>query len=139
MLQSNMSKSPSGVTGSQIYEERYTNDNVSTRYWSGSSRGAEHRVQNVLPVQQRLLWPGAKHTYLPRLLRASRRIDAIDETELQSIIQAVIASNPKAVEDYKKGKTNAVMFLVGASMRKLKGRASAENVKKLIVAYLDAM
>ena len=41
----------------------------------------------------------------------------------------------KAVEDYKKGKTNAVMFLVGASMRKLKGRASAENVKGLIVPY----
>jgi len=30
------------------------------------------RIKNVLPVQQRLLWPGAKHTYLPRLLRASR-------------------------------------------------------------------
>jgi aspartyl-tRNA(Asn)/glutamyl-tRNA(Gln) amidotransferase subunit B len=70
---------------------------------------------------------------------ASRSIDAIDETELQSIIQEVIASNPKAVEDYKKGKTNAEMFLVGASMRKLKGRASAEHVKGLIVAYLDAM
>jgi aspartyl-tRNA(Asn)/glutamyl-tRNA(Gln) amidotransferase subunit B len=70
---------------------------------------------------------------------ASRSIDAIDETELQSIIQEVIASNPKAVEDYKKGKTNAVMFLVGASMRKLKGRAPAEHVKGLIVAYLDAM
>ena len=70
---------------------------------------------------------------------ASRRIDAIDETELQSIMQEVIASNPKAVEDYKKGKTNAVMFLVGASMRKLRGRASAKHVKELIVAYLDAM
>src|SRR2546425_1026162 len=72
MLQINMNKSPSGVTGSQIYEYRYTNDNISTRYWSGSSRGTEYRVQNVLPMQQQLLWPGAKHTYLPRLLRASR-------------------------------------------------------------------
>ena len=70
---------------------------------------------------------------------ASRRIDAIDETELQSIIQEVIASNPKAVEDYKKGKAKAVMFLVGASMRKLKGRAPAEHVQGLIIAYLDAM
>src|SRR6266702_8844677 len=72
MLHINMNRSPSGEAGSQIYEERYTDGNVSTRYWSGSSRGAEHRVQNVLLVQQRLLWPGAKHTYLPRLLRASR-------------------------------------------------------------------
>jgi len=70
---------------------------------------------------------------------ASRSIDAIGETELQSIIQEVIASNPKAVEDYQGGKTNAVMFLVGASMRKLKGKAPAENVKELIVAYLEAM
>src|SRR6266700_8297956 len=72
MLHINMSKSPSGGAGSQIYEERHTDDSISTRNWSGSSRGAEHRVQNVLPVQQRLLWPGAKHTYLPRLLGASR-------------------------------------------------------------------
>ena len=69
---------------------------------------------------------------------ASRSICAIDEAELQSIVQAVIAGNPKAVEDYKRGKTNAVMFLVGASMRMLRGRASAEHVKGLIVAYLDA-
>ncbi len=31
------------------------------------------------------------------------------------------------------------MFLVGASMRKLKGKASAERVKELILAYLDAI
>src|SRR2546430_17723343 len=72
MLHINMSKSPSGGAGSQIYEERYTDDSISTRNWSGSSRGAEHRVQNVLPVQQRLLWPGAKHPHLPPLLGASR-------------------------------------------------------------------
>ena len=69
---------------------------------------------------------------------ASRSIDAIDETELQSIIREVIASNPKTVEGYKKGKTNAVMFLVGASMRKLRGRASTEHVQELIVAHLQA-
>src|SRR6266851_3889248 len=72
MLHISMNRSPSGGAGSQIYEERYTDGNVSTRYWHGSSRGTEHRVQNVLPVQQRLLWPAAKHAYLPRLLGASR-------------------------------------------------------------------
>src|SRR5712691_6801689 len=72
MLRINMSKSPIGGAGSQIYEERYAHSNLPTRYWPGSSRGAEHRVQNVLPVQHRLLRPAAKHTHLPSLLRASR-------------------------------------------------------------------
>ncbi|HZU67361.1 MAG TPA: Asp-tRNA(Asn)/Glu-tRNA(Gln) amidotransferase subunit GatB [Ktedonobacteraceae bacterium] len=69
----------------------------------------------------------------------SRKIEAIDETALQAIVSEAITSNPKAVEDYKKGKTNAVMFLVGACMRQLKGKATPERVKELLVARLDAM
>ena len=45
--------------------------------------------------------------------------------------------NKKAVEDYKKGKENAIMFLVGAVMREMKGKADANIVKKKLIEKLS--
>ncbi len=124
--------------------ERLTRERRLADYFEGAVKvGQEHgldpkTIANVV-MNKKIDIDTTVPAELIKNIVASRRIDATDETELQSIIQEVIASNPKAVEDYKKGKTNAAMFLVGASMRKLKGRVSAENVKGLIVAYLDAM
>ena len=56
----------------------------------------------------------------------------IPESELQTIIEHVLKDNPKAVEDYKNGKEQALMFLVGQAMRIVKGKSSAEALIKLI-------
>ena len=48
---------------------------------------------------------------------------------LASSIEKAIESNPKVVADYKSGKTNAVMFLVGQVMREMKGQADAQTVR----------
>ncbi len=59
-----------------------------------------------------------------------------DESELEKAAQEVIKENSSAVADYKKGKANALTFLVGQMMRHTKGRANpqvaAEVLKKLI-------
>lgn len=47
-----------------------------------------------------------------------------------------VAGNPRAVADYRAGKTTAVNFLVGAVMRQLKGRAPADDVKRAVEAAL---
>ena len=59
------------------------------------------------------------------------------ESELDSIIQKVIKENSKSVNDYKNGKTNAVMFLVGQVMRHTKGKANPVIVNKLLKKALD--
>ncbi|MFH1894934.1 MAG: Asp-tRNA(Asn)/Glu-tRNA(Gln) amidotransferase subunit GatB, partial [Patescibacteria group bacterium] len=41
-----------------------------------------------------------------------------DEGEIEKIIKEVISDNPKAIEDYKKGKENAFQFLIGQIMTK---------------------
>lgn len=51
-----------------------------------------------------------------------------DEKKLNLFIEEVIKTNPKAVADYKKGKQNAIMFLVGQIMRKTKGEVEAKLV-----------
>jgi aspartyl-tRNA(Asn)/glutamyl-tRNA(Gln) amidotransferase subunit B len=55
-----------------------------------------------------------------------------DQKELEKIIDKIIKNNPKVVADYKKGKTNAIAFLVGLIMRETKGRAKVELVKKIL-------
>jgi len=59
-----------------------------------------------------------------------------DKKLLEEIINKVLKNNQKAVLDYKKGKTNAIMFLVGQVIKEIKGKAEAkiikENIEKMI-------
>ena len=61
-----------------------------------------------------------------------------DSGSLNVIIKEVIKENPKSVADYKAGKGNAVMFLVGQVMRKSKGKANPKAVQDLLKESLDA-
>ncbi|MFA5386214.1 MAG: Asp-tRNA(Asn)/Glu-tRNA(Gln) amidotransferase subunit GatB [Candidatus Paceibacterota bacterium] len=55
-----------------------------------------------------------------------------DESGIIEVVKKVISENPKPVEDYKKGKENAIQALIGKAMGQLKGRANPESLKKLI-------
>jgi len=51
---------------------------------------------------------------------------------LEAAIGGVIAENPKSAEDFKNGKDNAIMFLVGKVMQKTKGRADPNKVNEML-------
>ena len=51
-----------------------------------------------------------------------------DEKILKNVIEKVIENNKKAVDDYRKGKQNALQFLLGQVMREMKGNAQAKIV-----------
>ncbi|MDD2927417.1 MAG: Asp-tRNA(Asn)/Glu-tRNA(Gln) amidotransferase subunit GatB [Candidatus Omnitrophica bacterium] len=55
-----------------------------------------------------------------------------DSQSLNSIIEEAIKENPKSVADFKAGKANALMFLVGQVMRKSSGKANPKVVQELI-------
>lgn len=57
-------------------------------------------------------------------------IEELPTEELEKVLTAVLAANEKVVADYKSGKENALMFLVGQSMKELKGKAKADSVKE---------
>lgn len=68
----------------------------------------------------------------PEALMASLGTRLIgDEAELGAVVREVIDANPKAVGDYRKGKENALQFLVGAAMARTKGQAKPETLRKL--------
>ncbi|HEV3143087.1 MAG TPA: Asp-tRNA(Asn)/Glu-tRNA(Gln) amidotransferase GatCAB subunit B, partial [Gemmataceae bacterium] len=60
-----------------------------------------------------------------------------DENQLLEIIRRAIAANPKAVADFKKGKTKAADAIKGAVMRETKGMAKMETVQQLVMAELQ--
>lgn len=61
-----------------------------------------------------------------------------DIGEIEKIIKEVISKNPKAIEDYKKGKENALQFLVGRVMAATKGRAKPDTVQEILKRELNS-
>lgn len=59
-----------------------------------------------------------------------------DEGELRSVIETVIAENPKSAADYNAGKTKAIGFLVGQTMKAMKGKADPGVVNKILKELL---
>lgn len=66
----------------------------------------------------------------------SYKTERIDNKAIDKIINEVLKANPDAVSDYKKGKENAIMYLVGAVMRSLKIKADANQIKASLLAKL---
>jgi len=60
-----------------------------------------------------------------------------DQGELEKIIEEVIANNPKAANDYRSGKINALQSLVGQVMKQTRGQARPDSVQQLLKSKLD--
>ena len=63
-------------------------------------------------------------------------LQSSDTSELKKIAQKIIDANPKVVADYKGGKVQAVMSLVGQIMKETKGSANPAVTKQLLVDLL---
>ena len=59
-----------------------------------------------------------------------------DEGALRSTIEKVIADNPQSVEDYHNGKEKAIGFLVGQTMKAMKGKANPGMVNQILKELL---
>jgi len=55
-----------------------------------------------------------------------------DSGSLDNIVEEVIKENAKSAADYKQGKSNALMFMVGRVMRKTSGRANPKMVQEIL-------
>lgn len=59
-----------------------------------------------------------------------------DEGALRKTIEEVIAANPQSVEDYRNGKEKAIGFLVGQTMKAMKGKADPASVNQILKELL---
>lgn len=59
-----------------------------------------------------------------------------DEGKLRAVIQEVLEANPQSVADYKGGKQKAIGFLVGQTMKAMKGKADPGTVNQILTKLL---
>jgi aspartyl-tRNA(Asn)/glutamyl-tRNA(Gln) amidotransferase subunit B len=86
----------------------------------------EQRVANLI-VNKKISTNLSEHDFIEKIIHVFKP-KKVDEEKLNQLINQLIKINKKAVEDYKKGKQNAIMFLVGQVMRELKGQVEAKIV-----------
>jgi aspartyl-tRNA(Asn)/glutamyl-tRNA(Gln) amidotransferase subunit B len=60
-----------------------------------------------------------------------------DTSEIEKILDQVVAANPKQVEQYRAGKKTVAQFFVGQVMRLSKGQANPQLVNELVAKKLD--
>jgi aspartyl-tRNA(Asn)/glutamyl-tRNA(Gln) amidotransferase subunit B len=61
-----------------------------------------------------------------------------DTSELEPLVERVLAANPAQVEQYRAGKEGLLGFLVGQVMRETEGKANAKVVNELLREKLKA-
>ena len=62
-----------------------------------------------------------------------------DSSVIETLIDEVIASNAKQVEQYRGGKKTVAAFFVGQVMRLSKGQANPALLNELVTKKLDAL
>ena len=62
-----------------------------------------------------------------------------DSGAIDKIVQDVLAANPKAIEDFKNGKTNVVGWLMGQVMKLSQGKANPKQATEILNKYLGAL
>jgi len=60
-----------------------------------------------------------------------------DDSTTRTVLEAILADNPKAVADYHGGKTKALDALFGQAMRQLKGAADPKTIREILVELLQ--
>lgn len=68
--------------------------------------------------------------------KSSGMLSTLSENELEKIMDEVISENPKACEDFKTTPDKVMPFFIGQVMKKTKGKANSEVVRKYFTEKL---
>lgn len=60
-----------------------------------------------------------------------------DEGALRATIEKIVEENPQSVEDYRNGKKKAIGFLVGQTMKEMKGKADPGMINQILTEILE--
>lgn len=107
----------------------------------------EHLVELISLVGRGEITNTAAKEILGETLASGRRPSAIvderglrqvsDAGALEGVVRQVVDANPRAVADYRAGKSTAVTFFIGQVMRATKGKANPAMTTDLIRKMLD--
>jgi len=72
-----------------------------------------------------------------QIIKEKGLVQITDTKAIESIIDEVLGSNPKSIEDFKAGKMQALGFLVGQVMARTKGQANPKIVNEILRKKLN--
>lgn len=103
----------------------------------GSGKAEPQQIANLMVNQK--IQPGSKteDEVISQILEKKAGVIE-DESELEKLALEVISENQKSVDDFKSGKENAVMALVGGVMKKTQGKANAQKAKEILIKLLKS-
>lgn len=110
--------------------------------WADLQITSENFAEFITLIYQNKINSSAAQAILAEMFKTGRDPSQImeeknlgqidDESELESIIDAVIEANPKQVEQFKAGKEAVLQFLVGQVMKETKGKANPKQAGDLL-------
>ncbi len=71
------------------------------------------------------------------IIKKKNLMQISDAASLEGIVEEAIKENPKSAGDYKAGKENALMFLVGQAMKKSRGKANPKLLQEILKRRLS--
>jgi aspartyl-tRNA(Asn)/glutamyl-tRNA(Gln) amidotransferase subunit B len=72
-----------------------------------------------------------------QIIESKNLAQVSDSSELDAVVDEVLAKNPKSVEDFKAGRQNALQFLMGQVMMMTKGKANPGVVMEILKEKLN--
>ena len=72
---------------------------------------------------------------IKRIILAKQTV-SISDDDLEKIFNKVLSENTKAIDDFKSGKINAIMFLIGQIMKEAKQKLDTKLVREKLEKYL---
>ncbi len=78
------------------------------------------------------------HNIDPEQYVEEKGIKSVNDADaLRSVAKQVVGDNPKSVQDYQNGKEKAIGFLVGQTMKAMKGKADPAMVSQILKELLS--
>ncbi|MCK5669923.1 Asp-tRNA(Asn)/Glu-tRNA(Gln) amidotransferase GatCAB subunit B, partial [Candidatus Bathyarchaeota archaeon] len=66
-----------------------------------------------------------------------KNLGLLGEDALRDVVVSVVEEFPQAVTDYRGGKSKAAEYLIGQVLRRIRARAAASDVRRLVLEELD--
>ncbi len=72
-----------------------------------------------------------------RIVKDQGLVQVTDASQIETVVDKIIAANPDEVQAYRSGKTKLLGFFVGQVMRETKGKANPQVVNEVLKQKLD--
>ncbi|HCR92374.1 MAG TPA: Asp-tRNA(Asn)/Glu-tRNA(Gln) amidotransferase GatCAB subunit B [Candidatus Pacebacteria bacterium] len=111
---------------------------LETLFTAAKGKGFEpNQVASVI-INRKLDIRQVKTEHVLEILANTYTKDEVDPKELESAVSAVLEEQPKAVADYKAGKTQVIGFLIGMVSKKLGKKVSPKLLSSILVRMFSS-